>query len=285
MDDDDDIFYGELFEGLGDTWSAILGESGKFSEHLPTIRQEGTLRDGAAVHHPGIGHVVMLQEYPDAGPLRAGVLSVVTETDGEVSASLRSAYPVMDGLPNRVRIKGRHTWENGLEGIVSAHKPEGPAITFFNPYYYREADAFAAGAELDVCLAGLAFSLNKAEDHSFPVTDGEMYRAALERFLADNPDKTERDFTPPVLSTRGARILFPAGYVPEWTIQCQVEAVESFSFLDEAFIRMQTVFAGTDELELRGYLYARASLLGGYTPQAGDDITALAWMSGHRQRD
>jgi len=278
-DNDDDGFQGEHFEGLGNVWSAALGEAADITGHLRTVIQDGVLKDNAVVKHTGIGRVALLHEYPESGPIRAGALSVVMEEEKFVS--LWSAYPILEGASNSIVIDDRHTWGNGLEGTVAGHIASGPSVAFFDPYYFRESGQFVKGAAVQIDLAGLAFSLAKADAKDIEITEGQFYTMELHRFLTENPEKKESNFSPPVVTMRGARLLFSGTYVPEYTFQCPVLDIDQCSLLGMRFFRIQTVFAGRDESELCGFIYASEAILNGYEPKRGDDVSGMLWMSGH----
>ena len=278
-DTDDAGFQGEHFEGMGNVWSAMFGEAADITSLLPAVIQEGVLKDGAAVNHAGIERGVLLHEYPEFGPIRAGALSVVMKEEKNIE--LWSAYPILEGASNSIIIDGRHTWENGIEGTVAAYIDSGPPVAFFDPYYYRESDRFVKGVVVQVDLAGLAFSLAKADAKDIAVTKGEFYDMELNRFLTENSEKKASDFKPPIVTMRGARILLSSTYVPEYTFQCPVLNVEECTFFGTRFFRIQTVFAGRDESELRGFIYASEAILNGYEPKRGDDVSGILWMSGH----
>lgn len=276
-DDNDTVFQGEHFEGLGNVWSAALGESDNITNHLPTVTQKGILKKDVTVNHAGIGRTVLLVKYPTSGPLQAGALLV----EEAQSYELWSAYPILEGASNNVIIDGCHTWGNGIEGVVACHIASGPPVAFFDPYYFRESAKFVNGNAVQIDLAGLAFSLTKADSKDIQVTEGAFYKMELNRFLADNPGKKEADFIPPVVTMRGARLLFAGAYVPEYTFQCPAVNIEQCELFGTRFFRIQTVFAGVDESELRGYIYASEAILNGYEPKQGDDITGTLWMSGY----
>ena len=121
----------------------------------------------------------------------------------------------------------------------------------------------------------------KADSKDIQVTEGEFYKRELNRFVAENPEKKESDFIPPVVTLRGARIFFPGAYVPEYTFQCPALDIGQCSLFGKRFFRVQTVFAGVAECELRGYIYASESILDGYKPERGDDMAGTLWMSGY----
>jgi hypothetical protein len=61
---------------------------------------------------------------------------------------------------------------------------------------------------------------------NFTVHQGAFYENCLQAFLEENPEKTQMNFTPPIVSFRGAKILLPSDYSTEWKFRCPVLAVE-----------------------------------------------------------
>jgi hypothetical protein len=117
-----------------------------------------------------------------------------------------SAYPLFEGKPNALTIIQKHTWSNGVEGVVAAELAEGGApISFFAPLYLRDFDGLAMGSGKVVNLGALAFSLRQAEHQEFTINKGPLYEDRLKAFLDENPGKAESDFSPPVVSMNGAK--------------------------------------------------------------------------------
>lgn len=276
----DDAFMAEHFEGLGEAWEALFGQAALIQDHLVTIAKEGKCHERCTVRFQNVGLTVSLVQYPDNGrDIRAGVL--LAEPPSAEKAVLVSCFPVMEGLPNPLLIRKSHAWRNGLEGVVAAERVhDGPPITFFAPFFFRDEPQFAPGAELSVSLAGLAFSCRKAAMQRFTVEEGPWYEEELQRFLEENPGKSEADFSAPVVSMQGARILMPQHYACEWQYRCPVLDVARTEILGQPVYRLHVIFVGVDDDTLAGYLYVPERLLDGYVPQAGDDIEGTLWMTG-----
>lgn len=274
----DDAFWGEHFEGLGDAWNAILHDEAVFIERLPRFVEESKLLPGCQVRYED-GSQVLLLQYPDAGSLRAGILAVRTPENEKME--IWSSFPILEGLSNSLRITSTHTWSNNVEGVVAARKEnDGPPITYFDPFYFRDFEKLAPGAQLDISLAALALKIEPAELQEFALDKGQLYEMRLKEFLDKYPDKSEAEFAPPVVSMRGARILLPAQYVSEWEFRCPILTVGKEYFNDILYYKMSVCFVGMDDEELVGYLYATEKILGGYIPEVGHDIQGILWMTG-----
>lgn len=275
----DDAFMAEHFEGLGEVWGALLGQAPLIREHLATIGRDGVCHDYCSVLFQSADLTASLLQDPDNGrDIRAGML--LATPSGE-KTSLVSCFPVMEGLPNPLRIRKSHIWSNGLEGVVAAERiHDGPPVTFFAPFFFRDEPRFEPETEVMVSLAALAFSCRKAAMQSFSVEEGPWYEEELQRFREKNPEKSEADFSAPVVSMQGSRILMPQRYACEWRYRCPVLEVARTEVLGQPVCKLRVIFVGVDEDILAGYLYVPERLLDGYIPQAGDDIEGTLWMTG-----
>ena len=272
-------FMGKHFEGLGNAWEALFGDSDLFAQHLPTVVAQGTIgENGCVMYHDET--IVYLLQYPDCqSSVRVGVLCVTSPNKDNIE--VYSFYPVMEGLPNQLVITKRHTWTNGIEGVVAAECADnGPPASFFAPFYYREATAFSKGLRQTVYLAALAMSCEKAEQERFTIDKGPFFEMKLQEFLKENPRKTVNDFSAPVISMCGVRMLMPSQYVCEWEYRFPILAVEQTSFMDKPIYKLRIDFVGMDDQMLSGYFYVPETMLKGYIPKVGDDIQGVLWMTG-----
>lgn len=275
----DEAFMAEHFEGLGEVWEALFGQAALIREHLATIARDGVCHDYCSVLFQSADLTASLLQYPNNGKdIRAGML--LATPSGEKTA-LVSCFPVMEGLPNPLRIRKSHTWSNELEGVVAAERVhDGPPVTFFAPFFFRDEPRFEPESEVMVSLAALAFSCRKAAMQTFTVEEGPWFEEELQRFLEKNPGKSEAEFSAPVVSMQGARILMPQRYACEWQYRCPVLEVARTEVLGQPLYKLHVIFVGVDEDCLAGYLYVPERLLDGYIPQAGDDIEGTLWMTG-----
>ncbi|MDR3038907.1 MAG: hypothetical protein LBV21_06435 [Candidatus Adiutrix sp.] len=278
--EDGDAFRGvEHFEGLGNVWSAILGEDGSFTSIIPEIIAKGSISSQNQARYDDETRVIMIQ-YPEKGSVRSGALLVKKRT-GKTN-ELYSAYPILEGKPNNLTIAGTHAWSNGVEGVVAAYNSveDCSPISFYAPFYFRDFAKIKPKTEVIVNLGALAFLLKKAEPEEFTMTEGAIYELQRQQFLEENPGKTEADFVPRPVSLQGSKILLPSGYSCEWHFRCPVLAVEEVSFLDIKFYKLEVDFIGYDKEMMTGYLYVSERLLNGYVPEAGHDVKGIMWLTG-----
>jgi hypothetical protein len=279
MDEEND-FFGEHSETLGDIWDAVLGDSEKMTPLLSEAIAKGEKTDQVMLLRNEEEIEVTMLQYPNNGLIKVGMLLVKTKADE--SWIFYSAYPILDGIRNPLTINAIHTWKNGVEGVVSAERtPDGPPVTFFDPFYFKEQKQLTPETDQNITLAALALSIRQTIMNEFVVKEGAFYEDRLKEFLEKNPDKSKNDFSPPEISLRGARILFPTQYVCEWEYRCNVTGCAQLTYFGTKFYRMEVIFVGEDDADIKGIIYASEHVVNGYKPRAGHDIEGVLWMTGH----
>ena len=198
-EDSNDGFMGaEHFEGMGNVWAAMFGEAKSGTEMLPDVIAHGKPLSICRSSDNEAGMDVLLVQFPEIGSVRAGAL-LVTTPDNK-NWELWSAYPLFDGKPTVLTINQKHTWSNGVEGVIAAHMTRrGAPVSFFAPFYLRDFADLEQDSEKTVNLAALAFNLRQAEPQEFTVCEGAFYEDRLQAFLEENPGKVKADFSPPVV--------------------------------------------------------------------------------------
>lgn len=275
-------FFGVHFEGLGDVWAAVFGEDeeNEVVRCLQWVASEGVLLPGCDVVYEAEGRRVALLQAPAEGDLR--VAALVAGEDGQAGMGLVSSYPLLDGPANDLVVAGVHAWSNGLEGVVAARlAPDGPPLTFFAPFHFRDFQRFRPGARLSVSLGAMALSLRKARLSELEVSEGPLHELGLAERRAGNPDGDPTDLPASTkVSLAGSSILLPSRYVCEWEYRCPVLDVAETELRGIPFLRITTEFLRGDGAALRGCLYASERVLEGCVPQRGDDVEGGLWMSG-----
>ena len=276
----DEDFMAVHFEGLGNIWDAVFAEGSEgFTQCLSWVTSKGVLKKGCQVIYKEDERHIALVQAPAEGDVRATALLVSAENLGKME--VWSGYPLLQGIPNELTITKAHTWSNGVEGVVAAQASnDGPPVTFFGGFYFRDFMKFVPGANLSVSLGALALKISQAEARSLTVSEGPFYEMRLAEFLRENPEKSKEDFVPVQVSYAGARILFPGTYACEWTFRCPVLAVAQTELMDTRFTKITTEFVGQGDEVIRGFLYASEHTLNGYAPQPGDDVEGVLWMTG-----
>lgn len=270
-------FDGEHFEGHGDKWAALFGNTEKFVvENMKKCVTSGDIifKQEKILNKKFAGIV-----YPKNELL--SVLSLI-ELKGNCN-EYTSAYPLLIGINNEVKLKEDYCWQNGGEGEFAVEAGDDKVINFFDPFYAIDKANFKTDKNQTISLAGLAYSLDKLKEQEFVIDKGEFYNVSRDEFLKENPDKTEQDFEPPVVKLEADhfRMLIPKQYACEYEIATQIENIKYFKILGEEIAQLKVNLEHSDnEKSLYCYIYASKHVLGKYKPQVGDGINAIIWLTG-----
>ena len=232
-------FDGEHFEGHGDKWVALWGNTEKFTvENMKKCVTSGDIifKQENILNKKFAGIV-----YPKNELLSVLSLIELKETCNEYT----SAYPLLIGINNEVKLKEDYCWQNGGEGEFAVEAGDDRVINF--------------------------------------IDKGEFYNVSRDEFLKENPDKTEQDFEPPVVKLEADhfRMLIPKQYACEYEIATQIENIKYFKRLGEEIAQLKVNLEHSDnEKSLYCFIYASKHVLGKYKPQVGDGINAIVWLSG-----
>lgn len=177
--------------GHGNRWSAVGGAEPPevVPESIARIIETGTPvigpkrchvlrptegRAGAALHTCAVG--ILLLEPP------FGLLTISLPFSEPKALKLMTAYPFpLGGVQHRVRVREVEEDCCGVEGWVHAEAAGGVPVTFFAADYFRHPRHYAANAEMDVLISGLAYSVGTVDASPIEITNPralEMYRKA-----------------------------------------------------------------------------------------------------------
>ncbi len=276
-------FMGRHFEGLGDVWSAFFsGGSREYVDMLQGLFEKSVAR--GPVMHRKDGTSVILLESPSAGGISIHSHIVLGQEKGK--ADFVGGYPAFEGLPLEALIEQAHIWSNGISGVAAVRdvRLQTP-LAFFLTGFFQHVPQLQFGTRAMFQVAALAFSLRKAERAEVELVPGTpACDAALKAFLRANPHKKASDFRPEELSFHGKGALLPTEVVGVWFFQGPVLAVEHVEFMERRFIRLLTLFFGSGERSVRGFLYVAEHVLKGYEPQVGDDMCGTVWLQGSMEK-
>ena len=270
-------FDGEHFEGHGDKWVALFGNTEKFA--VKNMKKCVTSGDIIFKQEKILNKKFAGIVYPKNELLSVLSLIELKETCNEYT----SAYPLLIGINNEVKLKEDYCWQNGGEGEFAVEAGDDRVINFFDPFYAIDKANFKTDKTQTISLAGLAYSLDKLKEQEFVIDKGEFYNVSRDEFLKENPDKTEQDFEPPVVKLEADhfRMLIPKQYACEYEIATQIENIKYFKILGEEIAQLKVNLEHSDnEKSLYCYIYASKHVLGKYKPQVGDGINAIVWLSG-----
>ena len=275
--DSESYFDGEHFEGHGDKWVALFGNTEKFA--VKNMKKCVTSGDIIFKQEKILNKKFAGIVYPKNELLSVLSLIELKETCNEYT----SAYPLLIGINNEVKLKEDYCWQNGGEGEFAVEAGDDKVINFFDPFYAIDKANFKTDKTQTISLAGLAYSLDKLKEQEFVIDKGEFYNVSRDEFLKENPDKTEQDFEPPVVKLEADhfRMLIPKQYACEYEIATQIENIKYFKILGEEIAQLKVNLEHSDnEKSLYCYIYASKHVLGKYKPQVGDGINAIVWLSG-----
>ncbi len=268
-------FFGEHSAGYGNVWDAVFGASEKFLVFLRMVVEKGNVifqnLKTQNKQYAGI-------KYPENN--KFSVLSLIEENKN--AKKYASAYPLLIGCNNDVKLKESYSWEIDGEGEMAAETDLGKIINFHNPYFVVDNKNFKFDKIQTISLAGLAMTISKMEVQEFPA-EGDTYKYFLEEFLQENPHKTEKDFEVPIhrIDAEHFRMFVPTDYCCEFEIATQIEDIEYVNFLGEKIAVMKVNLEhGEDNEYLYCNIYASKHVLKEYKPKVGDGINAVVWMTG-----
>ena len=271
--------------GHGNHWEAIEANYAEFiGEMLPKICQEGKLAGKNAFTHTmddvenKVGVVFGLQYLESPISFMALVVSEI-EPDSNL---FWSGYPVCaEGSSCRLVIDEIRPWDNGIEGTLEAHVPDGGMVYFFDPYFFLNKDRYVVGEEVMVKLGGLAYMVQKSEQLEISITEGPMLEIHRQRLLDDDPSANVSSITSVPISMDGAAIYFPRGEdQDDAEVRFKVTETARFTCEDRAFMRLSGIVMRSDSGDVCLNVYASEQILGGYVPQVGDNVEAVVWMQG-----
>jgi hypothetical protein len=270
------IFCGEPFENHAAPWIALFGDMEKCIREFPLMvgDQVHDVRDvGPEVE--GADRSILVRHPKYGGPMQAGMILALREQGDECIAF----FPMMEGLPVPLWIEAVRTWDNGVEGTVSACYKEVSPVVFFAPRFLAEAREFRPGEEVVVHLSAIALEVGPSTFNKIISTNGGIYELELKKFLEADPARTAEDFKVPVDEMKGMWWMVPTKYETIWKFHSPVRAIEMVDFLGRGLLRMRIELL-VFEKPYECYLYVPERLLGNYVPAVEDEIQGLLWMTG-----
>lgn len=274
--------------GHGNHWEAIESDFAAFvGEMLPKICQEGKLVGKNSFVHTmddvdkKEGVVFGLQYLESPISFMALVVSDI-EPDSNL---FWSGYPVCaEGSNCRLIIDEIRSWDNGIEGTIEAHVPDGGMVYFFDPYFFLNKNRYVVGEEVMVKLSALAYMVQKSQQLEIEITEGPMLEIHRQRLLEDDPNADVSSITSVPISMDGAAIYFPRGEdQDDAEVRFKVTETARFICEDRTFMRLSGIVMRPDSGDVYLNVFASEQVLGGYVPQVGDNVEAIVWMQGYME--
>ena len=293
----DDYFYGEHFEALGDIWDSLYGNAESFiKDYLVKSCQEGSLYWTQKINNKLVYSLL----YPGAKKkngftrfnelLQSGdecIQAINYIEDNKHSKTHITTCPVLRGVKNSLKLKESYTWGNGIEGEFAAESLtiNKLLLNFFDPFYpFDKKHKFKEGKICDIYLSAIAYKAEELEERDDVYTEGTPYNLYLERFLKENPDKTEADFEPPVIEMRAEhfRMYAPTDTTSFIEIVGLIEDIEYIEAFGKKFAKLKVNLEHREDDEyLYVNVYVGEHLLKKYKPEVGKGIHANIYMFGY----
>jgi len=273
--------------GHGNHWEAVDKDCEKtVREILPRACEEGEALGGALFSHELTdvpwkkGRVIGLK-YLDS-PL--SFIALVAMDLWDKNTTLWSGYPFCsEGIDNGLVVDSIDRWDNGAEGLVTAHAPDGGILSFFDPLFFLDESQLKVGEERLFTLAALAYTLRKSEQTSIVIDEGPLLEIEREQQLRDNPGSEPPSSV--TVSLSGMAALMPhSEYPDDADARFTIEEVSEFRVAERPFIRLTGIVMRLDGRDVRLTVYVSKETLEGYTPQVGDDVEAILWVQGFLKR-
>jgi hypothetical protein len=268
----------EHVEGLGDPWSAVLGNPAeRMPQVIGTVLEAGGTRPAWQAKYREREHVLMA--WPQEGSIRAAVV-VRGEEGGKLTPA--AAMPLLEGLPNDMTTEDLHPWSNGVEAEVAACRNEGAQpLWFYTPLYFRDREALMTpGVRHTFLLAGLAYGVRRALLDDMNITDGPRFEVWAEKWLEEHPDRTRLDVPPLTIPLRGACMLLPSSQYTVYQLRAPILAMDEDALSGEKVYILHLTFGLDTPQPLDLPLYVPARVCKQYVPKAGDEIDAVMWLQG-----
>jgi len=262
-------------ETHGWSWDAIGCEDKKFLLlNIQKSLQNASLVENMIVNNND--NKIFYLVYPENNHVKLCYL-IKSQKDANM---MESFYPLVEGLENELTIKDTHKWENNLEGEVVAIFNEAIEISFFSPFFAKEFDNIQH-QKIKVFLAGIADNVELADDNETIIDEGPFYEIRLNEFLSENPGKTKADFSPPVVSMKGASVLLPTDYTSYFQFRGTIQNIETVLLLNIEILKIKLCLVKPDDNDLNVYIYVSKDKVKYEEFNKGCDIQGVVMLSGY----
>lgn len=265
------------FEGLGHQWAVLVGKPDALMPQIVgTVLHAGGTRP--CWQRQTSTEELALMAWPENQPIRAAVL-MRGPLEGQMKPA--TACPLVEGLPNDFMVDEVVPWASGVEANVGVTVVEGSRpMWFYDPLYYRDKEDLTPGVTHTFMLAGLALGLRRALLDDLTITQGAIYEAHADAWVAAHPGKDRLDVPVLKISMAGKKIIMPGRNFCEYEIRNTLISVEKSSFDKIEVYMLHMAFDFDERPPLNIMVYAPAHLCGDYEPKPGDEVDAYLWLQG-----
>ncbi len=273
----------EHAETLRQPWTVLLGNPNAI---LPQVL--GTLIHSGASRPSWTGSKgeteTMLLVWPQDQPLRAGAVfetAMNSRDEDKEKLKPKTMTPFMEGYNNDFEVHSVAPWESGVEANVAVTVvPDQKPLWFYNPLYFRDKSDLTPGVTHTFLLSGLALGIRRALLDEMTITQGPIYEAHVESWLAEHPDKSRLDVPTLKVNLAGKHLIRPGRSFGEYEAR-GIVVEKNTCTLDKLEITMLRLdFPMPQREPLHIMLYVPAPLLKDYVPEVGHEIDTYMWLQG-----
>lgn len=275
--------------GHGDHWECILPSVDEaITRLIPEAINYGETVDGNSFCFTNRSGADWAEDGVDpSGPVPIGivfdtgaysilVLMLFKEVEGEKNWTLWSGYPFLTtGTRVELEITDISPWGNGVEAEITGSTSDGIEISYFDCFYFRDAEKYELGKRLTVELGALAFKARILDPQTIILEDP----AVIEKLRSISGDF---DSSKPLeIRTEGMAALLPIkGWdCYEYSFQGPVKKIEQMPGQENNFSRIvATVIRGEEDYDLP--ILVSQHVMDGALVEVGEDIAGHLWVHG-----
>mgnify|MGYP001195860132 CR=1 FL=1 len=268
----------------GDHWQALYGNDADLEAVIRRDCEQSVLVD----HFECVDVANGTERAEEVACLRWGKGQLVEDmlivTDSvQQEQFLFSGYPVVtDGMLHKVQVAKVEPWEYGIEGWLHVLVGENKVpVSFFDTRYYAGSAQLAVGEQVEVRLAGLAYSIRPMQQRTIEVEEGPLWEMQKNRRLEEG--MTPEDASAPVVIHLSGMAVF----LPREGEDCDdaefagvVDAIEHFDHAGIAMVKLDVVVMRMGDEAFTLPIFVSEYVLNGFKPRVGDDIQGLMWVQG-----
>ena len=272
--------------GHGDHWACILPDTNDaVATFLPRVLHDGEPIEGRKMPFSTLfgedGGMVEgeFEETPigllkDFGAFSA--LAIIVRDAAGNAMNLWTGFPFLSqGVRVDLKITEINEWEHGLEAEISGETSDGLQITYFDLFYFRDAEKYHVGERVSVELGCLAFDVGKPTNDPILIEDSQRI-TELRRGMGEDDDDT-----PIEVGTEGMAILLP---IEDWDayeyqFQGPVKSVRS-AHVESAEFSLATVTLMRDREDFDLPILIGQHAKNNVPLEAGKDLSGQLWVHG-----
>lgn len=267
----------------GDHWESVSSGAPDFiRNYLPLVVEKGEL-SGKAEYEAASRAIcradsVVMLSYPNSGRIHGGAL--LAKPPSSPNFEVWSAYPfVPQGESVRLEVSSLEEWSDGTEGAVVARRGGGGALTFFDPFFFKNKH-YLKDHEYEFVLSGFAYSIKKTEPIVYKMSSGSGYEMERLRRQEEGRPMDEGETFDVVVGERSTLLSDLPKYPGEYQFFLPVEGIEQTDFLGEEVLVIKS-HLNDDKRDIPFKIFTAKRLLKETDLAPGDLISGLLWMQGY----